>query len=59
MEATPGEILLEDDDAAFERDWNTDDTRVKTAIAWLEEADLLKREENRVRVFPRLCKCSQ
>ena len=52
VEATPGEILLEDEDAAFERDWNTDDTRVKTAIAWLEEADLLKREENRVRVFP-------
>ena len=52
VEATPGEILLEDEDAAFERDWNTDDTRVKTAIAWLEEATLLKREENRVRVFP-------
>ena len=52
VEATPGEILLEDDDAAFERDRTTDDTRVKTAIAWLEEADLLKREENRVRVFP-------
>ena len=52
VEATPGEILLEDEDAAFERDRTTDDTRVKTAIAWLEEADLLKREENRVRVFP-------
>ncbi len=52
VEATPGEILLEDEDAQFERDRTTDDTRVKTAIAWLEEADLLKREENRVRVFP-------
>jgi ATP-dependent DNA helicase RecQ len=27
----------------------TDDTRVKTAVSWLEEAVLLKREENRVR----------
>ncbi len=52
VEATPGEILLEDEDAAFERDRHTDDTRVKTAIAWLEESTLLKREENRVRVFP-------
>ena len=52
VEATPGEILIEDEDAAFERDRTTDDTRVKTAIAWLEEATLLQREENRVRVFP-------
>ena len=52
VEATPGEILLEDEDADFERDRYTDDTRVKTAIAWLEEATLLQREENRVRVFP-------
>ena len=50
--ATPGEILLEDDEAAFERDPVTDDTRVKTGIAWLEEAVLLSREENDVRVFP-------
>ncbi len=50
--ATPGEILVEDDDSAFERDSATDDTRVKTAVAWLEEATLLKREENRVQMFP-------
>ena len=50
--ATPGEILVEDDDNAFERDSATDDTRVKTAVAWLEEAALLRREENRVQVFP-------
>ena len=37
---------------AFERDSATDDTRVRTAIAWLEEAELLKREENHVQVFP-------
>ena len=50
--ATAGEILGEDEDAAFERDSATDDTRVRTAISWLEEAQLLSREENRVQVFP-------
>ena len=50
--ATTGEILGEDEDKAFERDSATDDTRVRTAVAWLEEADLLTREENAVQVFP-------
>ncbi len=50
--ATPGEVLVEDEDNAFERDNATDDTRVKTAVAWLEDAALVKREENRVQVFP-------
>ena len=50
--ATPGEILGEDEEHAFVRDSATDDTRVRTAIAWLEEADLLSREENVVQVFP-------
>jgi len=50
--ATTGEILREDEDAAFERDGLTDDTRVRTAVSWLEEADLLSREENHVRIFP-------
>ena len=50
--ATPGEILLEDEDKAFERDSVTDDNRVRTAVAWLEEAVLLNREENHVQVFP-------
>ncbi|WP_446830828.1 UvrD-helicase domain-containing protein [Candidatus Foliamicus sp.] len=49
--ATPGEILREDEDSAFERDDATDDTRVKTAVAWLEEARLLSREENYAQVF--------
>ncbi len=52
VEATAGEILGEDEADAFERDSNTDDTRVRTAVAWLEEAVLLAREENRVQVFP-------
>ena len=50
--ATVGEILGEDEDAAFERDSATDDTRVRTAISWLEEAELLARGEDRVQVFP-------
>ena len=50
--ATAGEILSEDDEKAFERDSTTDDTRVRTAVAWLEDAVLLTREENRVQVFP-------
>ena len=50
--ATAGEILGEDDEKVFERDSATDDTRVRTAIAWLEEAVLLTREENRVQIFP-------
>ena len=50
--ATPGEILGEDDDREFKRDSATDDTRVRSAVAWLEDAVLLTREENRVQVFP-------
>ncbi len=50
--ATPGEILREDEERAFERDSATDDTRVRTAVAWLEDAVLLSREENLVQVFP-------
>jgi len=50
--ATAGEILGEDEEHAFVRDSATDDTRVRTAIAWLEEAGLLSREENVVHVFP-------
>ena len=50
--ATPGEVLVADEDNAFERDSATDDTRVKTAVAWLEDAALLSREENRVQIFP-------
>ena len=49
---TPGEILSEDEEHIFERDSATDDTRVRTAVSWLEDAELLTREENRVQVFP-------
>ena len=50
--ATSGEIVKEEKDYDFQRDSATDDTRVKTAVAWLEESKLLRREENRVQVFP-------
>ena len=50
--ATPGEIVKEEKDYDFQRDSATDDTRVKTAVAWLEESKLLRREENRVQMFP-------
>lgn len=50
--ATAGEILAEDDAGHIARDSATDDTRVRTGIAWLEESTLLTREENQVQVFP-------
>ena len=50
--ATAGEILGEDEESAFNRDVATDDTRVRTAVAWLEESELLTREENFVQLFP-------
>lgn len=50
--ATSGEILEEDEDQQFKRDRATEDTRVRTAIAWLEEAGLVRREENAVQIFP-------
>ncbi|MDO4636218.1 MAG: RecQ family ATP-dependent DNA helicase [Lautropia sp.] len=50
--ATAGEILQEDERGDFERDVATDDTRVRTALSWLEEAHLLERNENLVTVFP-------
>ena len=50
--ASPGEILVADEDKDVRRDSTTDDTRVRTAVAWLEEAQLLRRDENDVKVFP-------
>ena len=50
--ATAGEILAEDESEVFQRDSASDDTRVRTALLWLEESRLLTREENRVQVFP-------
>lgn len=49
---TVGEILAEEEAGVIARDSATDDTRVRTGIAWLEESILLTREENQVQVFP-------
>jgi len=49
---TAGEIVREDREHRFDRDSMTEDTRVKTALSWLEEARLIQREENRVNIFP-------
>ena len=56
--ATVGEILREDEDNAFEREAMTDDTRVKTAVAWLEESHLLSREAARCAAVSRASCCS-
>lgn len=50
--ATAGEILLGDQDQDFERDHLTEDTRVGTAILWLEESSLIQRNENVTNIFP-------
>ncbi len=50
--ATSGEILIEDRDGDFVRDSATDDDRVRTSIAWLEEARLARRDENLTSIFP-------
>ena len=50
--ATSGEILREERDGDWERDSTTDDTRVKSAVSWLEDSMLLTREQNNVRMFP-------
>ncbi len=50
---TAGEILL---DASVETTFAADDrdaeTKVVTAIAWLERGDFLQRDENQTRIFP-------
>ena len=50
--ATAGEILRQDEDQEFNRDSATDDTRTRTAVSWLEEAELLSRNDNHTTVFP-------
>ncbi|MCB1968024.1 MAG: AAA family ATPase, partial [Candidatus Accumulibacter sp.] len=50
---TPGEILADDDlDSSIEADNPDADTRVRTAVSWLERARFLERNENHTRVFP-------
>ncbi|HET8701857.1 MAG TPA: UvrD-helicase domain-containing protein, partial [Nitrococcus sp.] len=50
---TPGEILADDAvEVAIEAESPDANTKVRTAIAWLERARFLQRDENHVRVFP-------
>jgi ATP-dependent DNA helicase RecQ len=49
---TPGELLrMEDVDTSFERYENWAETKVKTAVAWLERAGFVERRENRTVIF--------
>ncbi|MGX2040255.1 UvrD-helicase domain-containing protein [Methylocaldum sp. MU1018] len=50
---TSGEILLEiPEKVRIDPDASDADTKVRIAVAWLEEARLLERHENHTRVFP-------
>ncbi len=50
---TTGEILHDTDNyMSFDSDDSQADTKVKTALAWLERADLVERSENHTRIFP-------
>ena len=54
---TAGEILQDEDvHTSFEADDRDAETKVVTAIAWLERGQFLRRHENHTQVFPaRLC----
>ncbi|MBL8481828.1 MAG: RecQ family ATP-dependent DNA helicase [Rhodocyclaceae bacterium] len=50
---TPGEILaVEESDSSIVPGALDADTKVRSALAWLERARFLEREENHTRVFP-------
>lgn len=50
---TGGEILLDDNvNVSFSADDRDAETKVATAVAWLERGDYLKREENHTQIFP-------
>ena len=58
VEVTTGELLKEDQDQEFQRDslggegyGGNDDTRVRTAVAWLEDAELVERTHNASQVY--------
>lgn len=58
---TAGEILLDDNvHTSFESDDRDAETKVVTAIAWLERGQFLSRDENHTKVFPaKLCLASE
>lgn len=50
---TPGEILADDDlDTSIDADNPDADTKIRTAISWLERARFLERNENHTRIYP-------
>ncbi|ASK28059.1 recombinase RecQ [Neisseria chenwenguii] len=50
---TGSEILRDSEDfMSFDRDDRQSDTKVKTALAWLERSGLLERTENQTKIFP-------
>lgn len=50
---TAGEILLDDQmNVSFTMDDRDAETKVVTAVAWLDRGDFLSREENQTQVFP-------
>ncbi len=50
---TSGEILADEElDVSIEAENPDADTKVRTAIAWLERARFLRRDENHTRMFP-------
>jgi ATP-dependent DNA helicase RecQ len=49
---TSGELLASEEiETSFEAEDRDSDTKVKTAVAWLERAGLVVRDQNRTRVF--------
>ena len=58
VETTTGELLRQDEDDEFQRDTmggdsrgNNDETKIKTAVAWLEEAELVSRTHNAGQIY--------
>lgn len=50
---TAGEVLLDEQvDTSFNADERDAETKVVTAVAWLERGQYLKREENQTQIFP-------
>lgn len=50
---TAGEVLLDDEvETSFNADDRDAETKVVTAVAWLERGQYLKREENQTQIFP-------
>lgn len=56
---TPGEILADEDlESSIDADNPDADTKVRTAVSWLERARFLERNENHTRIFPGSLKVS-